>query len=143
MDRKKILILIFALVVLVGGIFFILRSIGSKNQTATKPIQTPITPKKTPANIFGQANQTQATTTDVMGSIGTIAEKTITVTHLKESTVLNITGATPVMITAGTKTIPGQMADLKVGDAAKVTYDQTSKNVTMISIVRPEVAGKK
>lgn len=143
MDRKKILILILALTVLVGGIFFIARSINNKNQVG-KPNQNKSVAKKEPANIFEQdANgKKEVSATDVVGSVSVIAEKTLTVKTQKDAVVVNINGATPVVITSGDKTITGQMADLKVGDAVKVTYDETSKNVALISVIRPNAPVK-
>lgn len=134
MDRKKILVLLLALVVLVGGIFFIARSISNKNQAVTAPVAT----KKEPANLFGKETaNTAKTTLDVVGNVAIISEKTLTIKNSTQSTVVNINGATPVMITdEKNQTSASQMADLKVGDAVKVTYDQTTKNAMLISVTK-------
>ncbi|MCX6761402.1 MAG: hypothetical protein NTY33_00940 [Candidatus Moranbacteria bacterium] len=138
MDRKKILVLLLALVVLVGGIFFVTRSISNKNQAVTAPIANPVATKKEPANLFGQGTvDATKTTLDASGNVETILEKTLTIKNPNGSTVVNINGATPVMITDGkNSSVAGQMADLKVGDAVKVTYDTATKNTTLISVTK-------
>jgi hypothetical protein len=141
MDRKKILILIFAIVVLVGGIFIIAKSIQNKN-VANNPVGQSTIVKN---NMFGQdtTDASKKATTDATGTVEVIAEKTLTIKS-QESIVVNINGATPVLITVGTgQPTAGQMADLKKGDSVKVTYDKTTKNVLMISVTGAQTVEKK
>jgi hypothetical protein len=141
MDRKKVFVLSLALLVLFGGVLLIARSIGKKD-VAGIPVsdnKNPVTTKKESANLFGKGTEeeTAKNITDAVGIVEAIGEKTITVKNAENSSVVGITGATPVVITSNNaKTISGQMADLKVGDAVKVVYDKTTKNVTMITITR-------
>ena len=140
MDRKKMLILIFALVVLVGGIFVIVRSINNRNQNNSSN-QT----LNAKSNMFGQDSSAakENTMTDVAGTVEVIAEKTLTIKG-QELSVVNINGSTPVMITAGaSQPVAGQMADLKVGDSVKVSYDKITKNAIIISVAKTPVVEKK
>lgn len=129
MDRKKILILILALVVLVGGIFFIASQVNKKQEVNPVATRTPseLETKKQGLSKGGDENVIVFT-----GNVVEIAEKLLTVKSISESIAVNITGATPVM-DAGKVS---QMADLKVGDNINVTYDKTTKNATLIYIVR-------
>ena len=139
------LILIFALVVLVGGVFLIAKSISNKKQASNNPTQNPLANvKKEPANLFGQdAANNKNTSVDVTGTVGVIAEKTLTIKTTDVSIAVNINGATPVMLQAGNvPAVVGQMADLKKGDSVKVTYDQTSKNAQLIFIMRAQTPAK-
>jgi uncharacterized protein YneF (UPF0154 family) len=141
MERKKMLILIFAIVVLVGGIFIIVKSIQDKNAVNTPVSQNTIVKN----NMFAQdtTDANKKATTDVTGIVEVIAEKTLTIKG-QESIVVNIDGATPVLITAGAgQPIAGQMADLKKGDSVKVTYDKTTKNALIISVTRAQAVENK
>lgn len=135
MERKKIAIITFALLVLFGGIFFVARSIKEK-QAGTA--QAPIGGEKQPANLFGQnTEENKANIATVTGSVEIIAEKTLTVKNPQESIVVNINGATPVRLTVGNANpVAGQMADLKKGDLVIVTYDKINKNTMLISVSR-------
>ncbi len=135
MERKKIAIIAFALLVLFGGIFFVARSIKEK-QSGTA--QAPIGGEKQPANLFGQnAGESKESVAIITGSVEIIAEKTLTVKNPQESMVVNINGATPVMLMVGSASpVVGQLADLKKGDSVKMSYDRTTKNVMLISVLR-------
>jgi hypothetical protein len=142
MDRKKILILALALIVLFGGIFLVARTISNKEgvaKSSTNPTQKSVTEKKGPVNLFGQ-NETgaqQKTTSDATGTVDVIAEKTLTIKTNQEPLVVSINGATPVMLAVGKNApVAGQMADLKKGDSVKVTYDQATKAARLILITR-------
>ena len=125
MDRKNILVLLLALVVLVGGIFFVIRRANNRNM----PTPTP--------SLSGKETHNAKTAVDVTGNIEVIGEKTVTVKNANEVTVANINGATPVMISDGKNpAVAGQMADLKLGDAVKMTYDKTTKNVMVVLVMR-------
>ncbi|MFZ2189087.1 MAG: hypothetical protein WAV73_06015 [Candidatus Moraniibacteriota bacterium] len=142
MNTKKTLILVFALVVLFGGIFIIAKSIRDKN-VVNNPVDQNAIVK---SNMFGQdaAKDNKNARVDVSGSVEAIAEKTLTIKTPQELTVVNINGTTPVIITLGAdQPIAGQMADLKKGDSVKVTYDKTTKNASMISITRAQAVEKK
>jgi hypothetical protein len=133
MDRKKILLLILALVVLVGGIFLISSSINNKKQevATTKPVAT----KKEPANMFRQESGEDSgkNMIDVSGTIDVIGERNLTIKTQNEAVVVNISGVTPVMVIgADNKAVVGQLADLKIGDVVKVTYDNVTRNVVMV-----------
>jgi hypothetical protein len=134
MDRKKISILTFALIVLFGGIFFIASSINKESATTG---QAPIK-KEENANLFGQsAEESKISGADITGSVEIIAEKTLTVKNSQELVVVNINGSTPVMLIVGNASpVVGQMADLKKGDLVKVTYDKVNKNTMLISVSR-------
>ena len=139
MDRKKVLILALALIALFGGIFLVARKISNKNKVAkstTNPAQNSVAEKKGPVNLFGQ-NKTGAQQSDATGTVDVIAEKTLTIKTNQAPLVVNINGATPVMIVVG-KNSPaaGQMADLKKGDSVRVTYDQATKAARLILITR-------
>jgi len=142
MDRKKVLILALALIVLFGGIFLVTRTISNKDKVAkstTNSTQNSVVAKKEPANLFGQAetNAQKKATLDAIGTVEVIAEKTLTVKADKASVVVNINGATPVMLAVGKNApVAGQMADLKKGDSVKVTYDQATKAARLILITR-------
>ncbi|MEI7425592.1 MAG: hypothetical protein WCK16_01530 [Candidatus Moraniibacteriota bacterium] len=135
MDRKKSSILILALVVLVGGIFFIVSQINKKQEVA--PVTT-----KSSSELEVKRNEMlnnrvlekggDENTNTFTGKVMVIDQYLLTVKNTNESIGLNITGATPVM-DAGKVS---QMADLKVGDDINVTYDKTTKNATLIYIVR-------
>ncbi|MEI6588196.1 MAG: hypothetical protein WCO05_04595 [Candidatus Moraniibacteriota bacterium] len=142
MNTKKTIILIFALVVLFGGIFIIAKSIRDKS-VAKNPVDQNTIVKN---NMFGQeaTKVNENARVDVSGSVEVIAEKTLTIKTPKESTVVNINGSTPVIITTSTdQPTAGQMADLKKGDLVNVTYDKTTKNVLMIFVTRAQAVEKK
>ena len=142
MERKKILIVSFALVVLFASIFLIVKGIGSKNQVDNNPApNTNVVNVGKPESqpILDQKGQ-ETNLTNVTGSVAVIGEKTMTVKNQGEekSTVVNINGSTPVMIANGkAQPVPGQMADLKKGDAVRVTYDKTTQKALMILVTRP------
>jgi uncharacterized protein YneF (UPF0154 family) len=142
MNTKKTIILVFALIVLFGGIFIIAKSIRDKS-VANKPVDQKTIVKN---NMFGQeaTKVNENARVDISGSVEVIAEKTLTIKTPQESTLVNINGATPVIITLGAdQPTAGQMADLKKGDLVKVTYDKTTKNVLMISVARAQTVEKK
>jgi len=137
MDRKKILILTLVLVVFAGGAFLISRNTSNKKQGGTA--FNPVTVKKEPVNMFGQGSGEDRgkNITDVAGAIEVIEEKTLTIKTSKEAVVVNINGVTPVMVMrTNNKAVVGQMADLKIGDAVKVTYDKITRNAVMIYLNR-------
>ncbi len=144
MERKKVFILIFALVVLVGGIFLVARNISNKSKTTDSSLPSQQTPstnaKKEPANLFGQDTPNSKTTAaDVTGTVDTIVEKTLTIKTQKDSVAVNINGATPVMLQVGnTPAKVGQLADLKKEDSVKITYDSVTLNAQLILIVRAQ-----
>jgi hypothetical protein len=142
MERKKILILTFALVVLIGGLFFVARSVRDKGVLRRDEVakNAPVAEKKFELGMFSDRKEAgRGRTADkVMGSIVAIAEKTLTVKHLQNSTILNITGSTPVMIVKGkNQPVLGQVADLAVGDAVTVFYDKSTSDANMIQLMQP------
>lgn len=84
-----------------------------------------------------QKNRENLVEKEVTGNIESIQEKTLTVKNPQETVVVNINGATPVMLFVNTdKKAVGQMADLKLGDPVKVLYDETTKNAMKISVTK-------
>jgi hypothetical protein len=138
MDRKKILLLILVLVVLVGGIFLISSSIKDKKQGVTAPNPVVAT-KEEPVNMFrqGSGEDNGKNMIDISGTVDVIGEKDLTVKTQNEAILVNISGVTPVMVTgADNKAVVGQIADLKVGDVIKVTYDKVTRNAVMVYLNR-------
>ncbi len=129
MDRKKILILILALVVLVGGIFFIASQVNKKQEV--NPVATR-TPSELETKKQGLSKGGDENTNTFTGYVEVIDQYLLTVKNANESVGVNITGATPV-VDAGKNS---QIANLKVGDNVNVTYDKITKNATLIYIVR-------
>lgn len=134
-NMKKITILAFALIVLFGGIFFVVRSINKERGITAQNLNKE--EKKSP-NLFGQnIEENKASVATANGSVEAIAEKTLTVKGQQESVVVNISGSTPVMLTIGTASpVVGQMADLKKGDIVSVTYNKINRNTMLISVSR-------
>jgi len=139
MNTKKIIILVFALVVLVGAILFATRKVIDKNQKAAEPNLTENSgmEKKKETKLFGQEGQGK-NVVSVSGNVSVISEKTLTIKTQSTPVVVNINGATPVMtINSNNNSTIAQIADLKVGDAVRLTYDQVSGNATVIYLIRP------
>ncbi|MFA5962230.1 MAG: hypothetical protein WC848_06115 [Parcubacteria group bacterium] len=138
MNKKQVVVLSLALVVLFGSIYFVARKISDGNRSIN-PKNMTNDKKEIPVNIFSQdANNQQSSANDVSGNIEKIAEKTLTIKNSRESVSVNINGATPVMISVnGNNTVLGQIADIKKDDVVRVTYDVATKNVKMILVIRP------
>lgn len=133
MDRKKIIVLILALVVLVGGILFIASQVNKKQKTdpATKTSNELETKKQEMLARSIEKGGDENTNT-FTGYVEVIDQYLLTVKNANESVGVNITGATPVVDAGKTS----QMSGLRVGDNVNVTYDKITKNATLIYIVR-------
>ena len=143
MLKKQIVIIAFALITLVGGIYIVARNISNKSQEETKinsSASSIYSKKDSPKSFIQEVKEEKAdSTVDASGSIEMIEEKTLTIKQLRGSLVVNINGATPVMLIAGrSQPVPAQVADLKKGELVKITYDKTTKNAIQISIIRPQ-----
>ena len=140
MERKKMLIVIFALVVLLGSVVFAARRIADKDRNNNpKSTQNNTKNDVTP----GQGTKADSDTANIMGTIKKIEGKSLTIGVMENLTVVNIDGSTPVRIVEGKNPIvTGQVADLKVGDAVSVTFGKTTKNATVIFITRNQTMEK-
>lgn len=132
---KQVSILVLAVVLLIGGLYVIARNISQKNKMKTESADQAA--QQLPIGIFSHSDDSHVFA-DVIGSVTDITEKTLTVSHLQNSTVVNINGSTSVVVLVdGKQPAIAQIADIKVGEAVKVTYNQATKNVVMISVIRP------
>ena len=135
MDRKKaFLILLLVMLIIVAGIVFY----GLKTPKEDAGLNNPSTEKKpTVTNLFSQNSDSTKKTVSLTGTADKIAEKTLTVKDAttSASTVVNINGATPVMLKQKDGTLKaGQIANLRINDSIKVEYDSETKDVQLITI---------
>ncbi|MFA5962272.1 MAG: hypothetical protein WC848_06335 [Parcubacteria group bacterium] len=130
---KQILILIFALIVLISGIYSVARKISEKNKSAVSMTErTSKTEQDEQRKKILDRQVPDANNPDLAGTIVNIKEKTMLIKGVNETVLVNISGATPVtLIDKNKKETLAGMADLERGDAVKITYDK-DKNVTMI-----------
>lgn len=101
--------------------------------------------KNKSADLLAEAiKKGEKTSIGISGSVIAIDGKTLTVKKdNNESSVLNINSATPVRIADGKKPpIASQLAELKVGDAVQVNYDESTKNAQVIFIVQLKTTQK-
>ncbi len=150
MERKQILILTLALVVLFASIFFVARGIKenkSLENTSTKKLT--VEQEKARTAMLSGAGKTKEDAKPaidiVLGSVDAINKKTLTMKHLQESATVNVNDATPVMIVTEGKeeAAIGKITDIKVGDAVKVTYDKATMDTKLISLTRLSALEKK
>lgn len=146
--RKQIIVLILALVVLAASIFFIARRINTKNQENIAVKNLTAEQKAARAELFSRAvmkSGGEIPIDIVMGSVGVIGEKTLTIKLPQDSIVVNISDITPIMLIgtkAGNEAVIGKIADIKVGDPVRVTYDKASKDAKLISVTKIPVSVK-
>lgn len=136
---KQMFILVLALTVLFGGIFFIARSISNKEQLAVPEQMIPViekeVPEEIPKELIDKANEVVD-----FGSVERIDGELLTLKRIEGLTDFNISSITQVVIDSGDgKAVTGQLADLKIGELVRYTYNTETKNVTEISIVRIKV----
>jgi hypothetical protein len=139
MDRKKILILILALILLVGSIFFAVLRMGDRNQEKNIG-QNPAAKKKSADDMLSKRLEQgeNKNVIDVKGNIESVLEKTLKVKDISGAiTIINISADTPVEIVGiNKKTTPAQLSDLRIRDLVKVTYDKMTINATLIQVER-------
>ncbi len=118
MDKKKILILCFAFFVLLVGLFVAVKSINEKNKKTSSPQKT-IAEKKE-VNVSSK----QDAAVSIMGSIGAIDEKTLSIRQMREVVSVNINSSIVVsnVDLDGKKLGAAKLSDLKTGDSVRVTY---------------------
>ncbi len=138
MDKKKILILCFAFFVLLVGLFVAVKSINEKNKKTSSPQKT-IAEKKE-VNISSK----QDAAVSIMGSIGAIDEKTLSIRQMREVVSVNINSSIVVsnVDLDGKKLGAAKLSDLKTGDSVRVTYDGATKNATEIFVTRVQAQEK-
>ncbi|MEI6587318.1 MAG: hypothetical protein WCO05_00015 [Candidatus Moraniibacteriota bacterium] len=138
MDKKKILILCFAFFVLLVGLFVAVKSINEKNKKTSSPQKT-IAEKKE-VNVSSK----QDAAVSIMGSIGAIDEKTLSIRQMREVVSVNINSSIVVsnVDLDGKKLGAAKLSDLKTGDSVRVTYDGATKNATEIFVTRVQAQEK-
>ncbi len=136
--RQQILILTLALVVLFASIFFVVRNISTKSAVGNNQNL------KENNNLQQNGSNQVLKKIDALGRIAEISEKTIVVKHSDETTTVNVDSNTSVGIFFSLDTsTPGSLADLRLGDAVKVTYDSVTKDAKIILVARPTGEAKK
>ena len=129
MDRKKtFLILLLVMLIIVAGIVFYglktPKEVTDQNnsQANSKPVAT---------NLFSQNTDSTKKTVSLTGT----ADKTLIIKDATIATIVNINGATPVMLKQKDGTLKaGQIANLRINDSIKVEYDLETKDVQLITI---------
>jgi uncharacterized protein YdeI (BOF family) len=145
MDRKKILILCFALFMLLVGLFVVAKSSNKKDEKTSSP-QKMIAEKKE-VNVSSKqdaGNVKRDDTVSIMGSISAIDEKTLSIRQMREAVSVNINSSIAVsnVDLDGKKLGAAKLSDLKTGDSVRVTYDRATKNATEIFITRVQTQEK-
>ena len=133
MDRKKtFLILLLVMLIIVAGIVFYglktPKEVTDQNnsQANSKPVAT---------NLFSQNTDSTKKTVSLTGTADKIEEKTLIIKDATIATIVNINGATPVMLKQKDGTLKaGQIANLRINDSIKVEYDLETKDVQLITI---------
>jgi len=131
MNLKQILILILALVVLLGGVFFIARSLNSREQLVAvekKPVveQNRSKENDSPVNLIVD-----------FGSVESIKGKALVIKKPEGSLELILDDSVRISIDDNTgASSVGQVTDLRIGELIKVNYIPDTKKVVAISIIR-------
>jgi hypothetical protein len=139
MDRKKILILILALIVLVGGIFLIASQVNKKEKvnpalpTVTKT-QSEIEARREELLSHKVAEKIDGNVAVFVGNIEAINQNIFTIKNVHDLIKVNVISNSTAVMDAGKNS---QIANLKVGDNVDLTYDKTTKNVMIITIMKP------
>jgi hypothetical protein len=145
MDKKKILILCFAFFVLLVGLFVAVKSINEKNKKTSSPQKTIAEKKEVNVSSKQDAgNVKRDDAVSIMGSIGAIDEKTLSIRQMREVVSVNINSSIVVsnVDLDGKKLGAAKLSDLKTGDSVRVTYDGATKNATEIFVTRVQAQEK-
>ncbi|MFZ2226673.1 MAG: hypothetical protein WAV64_04545 [Candidatus Moraniibacteriota bacterium] len=126
MTRKKVITIIF-LIILIGGIVFLALLIKNR----------PTKEQKDFADKF--ARDMQVAKNKVMtGTVESIDAQKMIVRLGKEHATVKVNSSVIVTILSGSakKTMPGQISDVTVGDNVKVVYDRVTMSAVSITLAK-------
>ena len=143
MDRKQVLILTFALVVLFASIFFLARRISGRNQIGASQ---GLVANNNNIDLSKKDQSVQPeNTTDVTGRVAVVSEKMLILRYSSGIISLNLNNDTSVAIISSSDKEPvkGKIIDIKSGDSVRIYYDKTTRNAQLVAVVKnPEPVEK-